>query len=178
MPHLILLYTHKDRKIILSDCRRWLTIESINLRQPIGFIYLLSFFREYRTLFYSRIGCYSYLLNIFCPGLSSLIIRTKNIGEGLYIQHGFSSIINAKSIGRNCFINQQVSIDGNVTILNNVRIHSGAIIIGNLTIGNNTVIGANTVVCNDVPDNCIVFTPHPKTNNPNERSFHIPEKQI
>jgi len=97
--------------------------------------------------------------------MSTLIIKTQNIGEGLFIQHGFTTIINAKSIGINCFINQQVTIDDNPTILNNVKIYSGAIIIGNVTIGNNSVIGANTTVFHDVPDNCIVFTPSPQVIN-------------
>lgn len=164
-PHLIIYYTHKNRAIIKADIHRWQQIERINLKQPIGFIYLLSFFREFRNLFYNRIGCYKYLLNIFCPGMSTLIIKTHNIGEGLFIQHGFTTIINAKSIGINCFINQQVTIDDNPTILNNVKIYSGAIIIGNVTIGNNSVIGANTTVFHDVPDNCIVFTPSPQVIN-------------
>lgn len=158
LPHLILFYTHKNRSVIQADVRRWQQFECLDFRQPFGFIYLLSFFREFRNLFYNRIGSFKGFLNIFCPELSTLIIETKDIGEGLFIQHGFTSVINAKSIGNNCFINQQVTIDGDPIILNNVRIYSGAVIMGNVTIGNNSVIGANASVFDDVPDNCMVFT--------------------
>ena len=81
-------------------------------------------------------------------------------GGGLIIQHGFSTIINAKKIGENCHIYQQVTIGFNGTeqpvIGNNVRICCGAKVIGGVNIGNNVVIGANAVVVKDVPDNVVV----------------------
>jgi serine O-acetyltransferase len=95
-----------------------------------------------------------------------LKIATKDIGEGLYIQNGFASAIGAESIGKNCWINQQVTIggynEGYPIILENVKIYSGAVIIGRITIGNNVVIGANATVFSDIPDNCTVFAPPPK----------------
>jgi serine O-acetyltransferase len=42
--------------------------------------------------------------------MNTLFIYTKDIGPGLYIQHGFATIISAKSIGKDCWINQQVTI--------------------------------------------------------------------
>lgn len=89
-----------------------------------------------------------------------LIIRTKDIEGGLIIQHGFSTIINAKKIGKNCHIYQQVTIGFNGTespiIGDNVRICCGAKVIGGIHVGNNVVIGANAVVCKDIPDNVVV----------------------
>ena len=38
------------------------------------------------------------------------VLYTEDIGGGLYIQHGFSTIITAKKIGENCRIYQQVTI--------------------------------------------------------------------
>jgi serine O-acetyltransferase len=86
---------------------------------------------------------------------------TKDIGPGLFIQHGFSTIIAAKSIGENCWINQQVTIGySNATdcpiIGNNVTINAGAKIIGKVLVGNNTKVGANAVVVKNVPENCTV----------------------
>ncbi|MBA3942960.1 MAG: hypothetical protein H0X37_00190 [Herpetosiphonaceae bacterium] len=92
--------------------------------------------------------------------MESLYIPTSTIGPGLFIQHGFSTIIAAKSIGENCWINQQVTIgysrDECPTIGNNVVITAGAKVLGNISIGDNTVIGANAVVVKNVPPNCTV----------------------
>ena len=79
----------------------------------------------------------------------------------MYIQHGFSTIISAKSIGEKCWINQQVTIEySNLsdapTIGNGVRITAGAKVFGDITIGDNSIIGANAVVFKDVPPNCTV----------------------
>jgi serine O-acetyltransferase len=93
--------------------------------------------------------------------MNTLFISTKDIGEGLFIQHGFATIIAAKSVGKNCWINQQVTIGfSNVTdcpvIGDNVTINAGAKIIGKVTMGNNSTAGANAVVVKDVPENCTV----------------------
>lgn len=171
LPHLVLFFLHKRKAVIQADTRFWLRImkEYYNLpiklalcSLPIGFIYLLAFYPEYRNLFYNRVGNYSYLLNIFCRKMSTLLVGTKDLGEGLFIQHGFATAIGAKSIGKNCVINQQVSIGGNVVIGDNVRIRSGAVIIGNFKIGSNCVIGANSTVLRDVPENSTVYPTSPK----------------
>jgi serine O-acetyltransferase len=126
-------------------------------------------------LFYQRIGALKYLLNIFCPEISTLVIHTEQIGEGLFIWHGFATGIGAKSIGKNCTINQQVTIgnsNGYPTILDNVRIQAGATIVGNITIGNNSTIGANATVLTDVPDNCTVYPAPCRIMKWNTKSIH------
>jgi serine O-acetyltransferase len=163
LPHLFLFYMHRNRKIIRADTDRWLRILKTGYSNPYGFIYLLSLHREFRNLFYYRIGLAGHFLNIICPKMPTLFIGAKSIGEGLFIQHGYAIGISAESIGKNCWINQQVSIgyynNGCPTILDNVTIRPGAVIIGKITIGNNVVIGANATVFNDIPDNCTVFPP-------------------
>lgn len=81
-------------------------------------------------------------------------------GGGLLIMHGFSTIINCKSMGENCIIYQQVTIgatkNGCPQIGDNVTIYCGAKIIGNVIIGDNAVVGANAVVTKDVPSNAVV----------------------
>lgn len=40
----------------------------------------------------------------------NLYINCTDIGKGLFIEHGFSTIISCRHIGDNCWINQQVTI--------------------------------------------------------------------
>ena len=161
-PHLIVFYLHPKKTIIKSDICVWLKTLGKKYKTPIGLIYLLGMFPEYRNLFYHRIGNSKYFLNLFCHKMQALNIDGYvKIGEGFFINHGFATAIGAKSIGKNCRVNQQVTIGdhigGKPIILDNVHIHSGAVIIGNVIIGNNSVIGANATVFKDVPDNCTVF---------------------
>lgn len=83
------------------------------------------------------------------------------MGGGCYIQHGFSTIIAARSIGKNLWINQCATIGYTnatdcPTIGNDVKICSGAKVLGNINIGDNAIIGANAVVVKDVPANAVV----------------------
>ena len=101
------------------------------------------------------------IASLFFAPMSTLYIFAPNIGEGLFIQHGFSTIIAANSIGKNCWINQQVTIgfsgDGKSPVIgDNVQITAGAKVFGDITIGDNSLIGANAVVFKDVPKNCTV----------------------
>jgi len=161
LPHLFLFYNHRNRKIIEADTKRWLDIIQLNYKATKGFIYLLANYPEFRNLFYYRVGMPGKLLNIICPKTSTLFITTDSIGEGLFIQHGFATIIAAKSIGKNCWINQQVTIGFSnkndcPVIKDNVTINAGAKVIGAVVVGNNSQVGANAVVVKNVPDNCVV----------------------
>ncbi|MDB5243948.1 MAG: Serine acetyltransferase-like protein [Spirosoma sp.] len=165
LPHLLLFLVHKNRPVIEADIRHWLSVHHKNYSTSFGLIYLLSHFPEYRNLFYYRIGHTKYILNLWCWQVPSLVINAEEVGEGLYIQHGHSTRIGAKSIGINCWINQQVTIGweqkGRPIILDNVRVGAGAKIIGKVVVGNNCVIGANAVIVKDVPDNCTVVGIYP-----------------
>jgi serine O-acetyltransferase len=166
-PHLILFYTHAKKSLIQADTIRWIAIMKIDLNKTIGFIYLLCYHPEFRNLFYYRIGNLGHALNLISPKLSTLHIHTEEIREGLFIQHGFATTIGAKYIGKNCWINQQVTIgyanDTNdlPVIMDNVIINAGAIVLGKVVIGANSRIGANAVVVKDIPENCSVFCPPP-----------------
>ncbi len=165
-PHLIIYYLHPDKNIINSDISVCLKSKGKKFSNTVGLIYLLGVFKEYRTLFYYRIGVSNYFLNIFCPKLPNLVINViEEIGEGFYINHGFGTIIGAQSIGKFCRISQQVTVGENFdkrpVILDNVSIASGAVVVGGITIGNNSVIGANSTVLTDIPDNSIVYPPRP-----------------
>jgi len=92
--------------------------------------------------------------------MSTLFIHTSDIGPGLWIFHGFNTIIMAKSIGSNCVIFQQITIGaykGNKPIFgDNVVILPGAQVFVKVTIGNNSIVGENAVVTKDMPENCTV----------------------
>lgn len=171
--HLLLFSISPAKAIINKDIERWLhethDDEEIGTSKWKGLVWLLWKHPEYRNLFYYRIKrdkkianrILLEISNLFFAPMNTLFIFSPSIGEGLFIQHGFSTIIAANSIGKNCWINQQVTIgfsgDGeSPTIGDNVQITAGAKVFGNITIGDNSLIGANAVVFKDVPPNCTV----------------------
>lgn len=88
-----------------------------------------------------------------------------DIGPGLYIGHFGGIIVNCEAkIGRNCNINQEVTIGttyggkypGTPVIMNNVYLGPGSKIIGGITLGNHSAVGANCVVTKPVPDYGVV----------------------
>lgn len=123
----------------------------------------------FRSLFYYRCKSNSiFLLKIYkllYPRKETLQIDCiDQIGGGMVIYHGDSSIIYPKSIGKNFTVYQQVTIgrgkkiDNNdlPVIGNNVTVYAGAIIVGGIHIGDNVTVGAGAVVVKDVPDNTTV----------------------
>jgi len=162
IPHLILFYLHKNKAIITSDVKRGILNMEKDFGLTFSLLYLLTFCKEYRNLFYYRTRPYSFLLNIFCPQMSTLHLHSKQVGEGLVIVHGVASEIGAESIGKNCTIYHQVTIGGATNygapiIKDNVTIYAGAVIVGKITVGNNVVVGANATVFSNVPDDCTVL---------------------
>ena len=118
---------------------------------------------EFRSLFYHRIQKRNFkkeILLFFYKPTPTLHICTDEIGPGLFLQHGFATIIAAKRIGRNCWINQQVTIgyteSGNPDIGDDVTICAGALVLGGIKIGDRAIIGAGAVVVKSVPPDCTV----------------------
>ena len=162
-PHLILLVTRDKDGLIRSDIERWneIYLKNKNFRPALAFVQLMTIYPEYRSLFYHRAGWLGTMVSPLCRPMNTLFISTDIIGPGLFIQHGFATIIAAKSIGTNCWINQQVTIGYSnandcPTIGDNVTINAGAKVIGGVTIGNNSKVGANAVVVKNVPANATV----------------------
>lgn len=171
--HILLLEISPVKVVIEKDMDRWLKEahfpQQTSLPSWRALVLLLWRCPAFRNLFYHRIAreervttrVLLELAKFFYRPMGTLYIHTPAIGAGLYIQHGFSTIISARSIGENCWINQQVTIGysndtDTPTIGNNVRITAGAQVFGNITIGDNSIIGANAVVFKDVPPNCTV----------------------
>jgi serine O-acetyltransferase len=169
-PVLILFFITSEKKNIISDVKRWSRFFRENSNSDlVNLLQLFSKKKEFRNVYYYRIqkgSLLGYILTqfymIFYRKLETLYIICNDCGPGLVIQHGFSTIISAVSIGENCEIYQQVTIGhakDNINrpkIGNNVMITAGAKILGGITIGNNVIVGANAVVVKDVPDNCVV----------------------
>lgn len=162
----ILVYANINKQTDLTDewmryAERWISPYS----GMFAFLWVVKMFPEYRSVLYFRIkNAYVNFLCRFYPPQTTLYIQVKShIGKNFFIWHGFSTIINAETIGDNCEIWQQVTIgnkfneDGEKPRLgNNVKVCAGAIIIGDIHIGDNAIIGAGAVVTKDVPANVIV----------------------
>lgn len=164
IPHLLLLFLHPRGRIARTDVVRWRGRHGrtgTRLGTAFEFLVLMHESPQFRNLFYHRIGIASKPFAFLCPPMESLYIYTKDIGPSLYIQHGFATIIAARRIGANCWINQQVTIGYSnendcPTLGDNVQVFAGAKVIGAVTIGDNSAVGANAVVVKDVPPNCVV----------------------
>lgn len=145
---------------LLADYNRYKQLRNC------GFLKLLISYPEFRYQFFYRLRLHSPALRILLKPLQlinplNLYINCSDIDEGLFIEHGFSTVIACQHIGRNCWINQQVTIGySNKTncpyIGNNVNIKAGAKVIGGVKVGDDVIIGANAVVVKDVPSHSIV----------------------
>ncbi len=163
IPHVFIWKAHASGDDYLSeDLKRWTEIYFPGETPGIkAFVKLMTRFPEFRNLFYYRMGAWAKLFSILCPPMPTLYITTPKIGPGLFIQHGFATIITAREIGRHCWINQQVTIGFTndtdcPTIGDNVTIGAGAKVIGAVHVGDNTKVGANAVVVRDTPPNSTV----------------------
>jgi serine O-acetyltransferase len=163
-PHVVLMLASPNRAIIEDELARW--AEPCMGHRPEAsaasrLLWMMTMYPEYRALFYYRIGGIHRLVAFLCPPMQTLLIATGSIGPRFFIQHGFSTIITAESIGADCWVNQQVTIGfkaggGRPTIGDRVIINAGAKVLGGITIGSDVVIGANAVVVKDVPSNVTV----------------------
>lgn len=161
---LILPGVHWSDERFIKDLARWKQILNVKDRNWFALARFLWEKPEFRNLFiyrnrYRRF--YRYWVAFIYKPMDSLYIETEEIGGGLFIQHGFATMISAKAIGENCWINQQVTIgysgsDIPPVIGNNVVITCGAKILGNIKVGDNAIIGANAVVICDVESGTVM----------------------
>jgi serine O-acetyltransferase len=101
------------------------------------------------------------LIERILPGPPALEIGCTDIGPGMYIAHGFATIMVAERIGRDCRVHQNVTLGWKgpgraPRIGDRVSIYPGAVVIGDISIGDDAVIGANAVVVKDVPPGDVV----------------------
>lgn len=157
----------RKNKAGIADCRRWSSI----LRKTSDctfyiFCELMLFFPEFRSVVLARIRAARHIflfhaLKIIASPLPTLQLDLSHVDGGFYIQHGFCTIVVPREIGKNCWINQGVTIGYTnstdcPTIGDDVTIGAGAKVLGKCVVGNRVRIGANCVVVKDVPDDCTV----------------------
>ena len=155
---IIAVYCSKNKAIILSDIKRY--ARGGEGYKSLIYNYILGEACFGNVLYHRIHPITAYFLNLFLHGNKTLHISTTNIGSGLLIVHGDSTYIYAKSLGKDAYINQCVTIgvkgSSAPIIGDNVRIATGSIVIGGIIIGNNVTIGAGSVVTKNIPDNCTV----------------------
>jgi len=165
IPHILIFLGLPKEHVFNDDLRNWGTIidgvscdsKTSLVRQFVRYFVRMD---EIRNVFYYRVP-FARIFSVLAKPKNTLYISTADIGSGLFIQHGFATIIMAKSIGKNCWINQQVTIGytdrtSAPVIGDGVTIYAGAKVLGNITVGDNVTIGANAVVVKSVPSNCTV----------------------
>jgi serine O-acetyltransferase len=162
LPHVLLFQVSKNKNSIVQDLYARKTGVNKGFKLSYDLTLELLTNRYFRTLFYFRTpGFFSKGLRVFYPKHPTFTIDVyTKLGAGVQLAHPYATIINAKQIGNNLYINHLVTIgekEGKRPILgNNVQIHANAIIIGDITIGDNAIIGAGAVVVKNVPENSVV----------------------
>ena len=170
LPVYLFVLTSEQRNLIEMDLTRWAQIQHLKTKGLCATLnWLLSYKKEFRNLLLHRLKKPSntlkanlqyYATRLLWKPLDSLYLETEQIGGGLYIQHGFSTIVDATRIGEYCWINQQVTIGynarGNPTLEDHVTVSCGAKVLGPVTVSRNSTVGAGAVVVKDVPENAIV----------------------
>ena len=169
LPVYLCAICSKQKHLIKADVARWKEIDGTNFNFFEALNWYMTYKKEFRNLIQHRFKHPSYsvasilhfaIARVLWKPLETLYIYTKDIGGGLYIQHGFSTIISAKKIGENCRIYQQVTIgykgEFNPVLEDNVSVTCGAKVLGDVTMHSNSLAAAGAVVVKDVPENAIV----------------------
>lgn len=151
---------------IKQDVYEDVTYMNKRCRRQWSLMTYLIYEKPYRNLYYYRIGnIRAFFLKMLLPSYQYFSIGVKDFAGGAFVlNHPYSSIINAKKIGKNFTMCQCTTIgnkqhgrnDEIPTIGDNVMLGANVLILGNITIGNNVVVAAGSVVIKDVPDNCMV----------------------
>lgn len=166
LPHIFIFFVQNSKvkesiKVdVLNECHQY----KISFKNFIlNLLWALRFDSFFLTLFYYRIGpSKSSILRLTKRDTSSFMI-VGGLTDNIKLYHPFGTIINARQIGNNLSIRNNITIgnknDSNLNtpvIGNNVNIGANSVIIGAIKIGNNVTIGAGSVINKDVPDNAIV----------------------
>ena len=170
LPVYLCVLCSKQKNLIKMDIARWNEIDQVNFNMFESINWYMTYKKEFRNLIQHRLknpsrsilAMVHFLIARFLwKPMESLYIYTEDIGGGLYIQHGFATIITAKKIGENCRIYQQVTIGykngSNPPVLeDNVSVTCGAKVLGDITMHRGSLAAAGSVVLKDVPENAIV----------------------
>lgn len=157
LPAYIAYQTSNECNKICMDIEHWNLVKGLNGVGFYSFGFYMTFYKEFRSIFLYRISkekFVCFILKLLFPRERSLYIACPDIGGGLFVQHGFATIIAAKRIGERCWINQQVTIgykgEDAPVIGNNVHIYAGAIVIGDVKLEDSVIVGAGAVGTKDI----------------------------
>ena len=170
LPVYLCAMCSKHKKLIEMDIARWNEIDQIHFNMFESINWYLTYKKEFRNLIQHRLKnpsrtvvamLHFAIARLLWKPMESLYIYTEDIGGGLYIQHGFATIITAKKIGENCRIYQQVTIGykngvSPPVLEDNVAVTCGAKVLGDITMHTGSLAAAGAVVVKDVPENAIV----------------------
>jgi len=146
-----------------ADVERWVKILKPPVSRRFSRLALIAERPEFRSLLFYRIrragafnAAIAAVLAVIYPGERTLHLACSEIGPGLFIQHGFATIVAASRVGANCWINQQVTIgfinpEDRPVIGDGVFVYAGAKVLGAVHLGDGSVVGSNAVVLEDVP---------------------------
>jgi len=169
LPVYLCVLSSEQKHLIEKDITRWNEINNEKLNMFRSLNWYMTQNKEFRNLIQHRLKnpsrsikswIHFVIARMLWKPLDSLYLNTTNIGGGLYIQHGFSTIVSAEKIGENCRIFQQVTIgykgEFSPVLEDNVSVACGAKILGKVTMHSNSIAAAGSVVIKDVPENAIV----------------------
>ena len=170
LPVYLCAMCSRQKHLIKADVARWNQIDGISYNFFESINWYMTYKKEFRNLIQHRLKkpaqtidawIHYAIARILWKPMETLYIYTTDIGGGLYIQHGFSTIITAKKIGENCRIYQQVTIGYKngacpPVLEDNVSVTCGAKVLGDITMHSNSLAAAGSVVVKDVPENAIV----------------------
>ena len=168
-PALLAFPLAENVEKILRDVDRWL----LHQQRPgpptrAAFLELFALHPEFRTLVYHRLRyggprgrVLAILLHRFYKGERTLHLVCPDIGGGLYLLHGYATIIDAESLGEDCFIGHGVTIGhnehhGRPTLGRSVTVYSGATVIGPVEIGDRAKVATMSLVNRDVGPGVVV----------------------
>ncbi|MEI4273456.1 DapH/DapD/GlmU-related protein [Klenkia sp. LSe6-5] len=122
---------------------------------------------EFRSVVHHRLTplprVLRWLLRRTYPPLASLHIGAPHVGPGLFVEHGYGTVLTASSVGADCWVNQGVTVGhtgrGQPVIGDRVRLGANAVVVGPVRVGDGAVVGAGAVVRTDVPDGAVVVPP-------------------
>jgi len=141
----------------------------------VKIIFILVFFRLV-NLFTRNKGSLGWWLGVPLMVIYRVIVEyilcvelraSTKVGPGLRIEHGYSLVVNDRTIlGRNvhlrhcttfgCVMQPDGSQGPSPVVGDNVEFGANSVIIGGIKIGDNAKIGAGSVVVKDVPPNAVV----------------------
>ncbi|MBK7720939.1 MAG: serine acetyltransferase [Austwickia sp.] len=170
LPIFALLSISGRRGVIAQDLARWMAVRRLEFTEGFALRYLFTFVPEFRTLVYWRLGKPGRSLEFLARGRVglNLLMDPLRVGPGLYLQHGDGAFVSCESIGRNCWVSQQVTLgytndNDRPTVGDNVSFRAGAKVLGAVYVGDGSTVGANAVVLRNVPPGSVISPPSSRT---------------